>query len=42
MASNYRFKELIIMTAIEGIERQFNVKLEKSTLNNYLINSIYV
>jgi len=30
MASNYRFKELIIMTAIEGIERQFNVKLEKS------------
>eukprot|EP00833_Pecoramyces_ruminatium_P004538 jgi/Orpsp1_1/1178570/evm.model.c7180000065892.2 len=29
MASNYRFKELIIMTAIEGVERQFNVKLEK-------------
>lgn len=29
MASNYRFKELIIMTAIEGIERQFDVKLEK-------------
>jgi hypothetical protein len=29
MSSNYRFKELIIMTAIEGVERQFNVKLEK-------------
>jgi len=29
MASNYRFKELIIMTAIEGVERQFDVKLEK-------------
>ncbi|ORX54233.1 PIH1-domain-containing protein [Piromyces finnis] len=29
LASNYRFKELIITTAIEGVERQFNVKLEK-------------
>jgi len=37
MASNYRFKELIIMTAIEGIERQFDVKLEKSKLKFYWI-----